>query len=90
MDVVLKANTPGSELPKPTAVAYESPSPGSSSTTLPASRAANEAKANSKLRLAKLLLARDAAKAREYLQEAIELAPGTPIAQEAQALLGGL
>ncbi len=92
LDVVLKANTPGSELPKPAAVAYESPAPGASTNTatLPASRAASEAKANSKLRLAKLLLTRDAAKAREYLQEAIELAPGTPIAQEAQALLGRL
>jgi hypothetical protein len=56
----------------------------------PASTAGNSSRAASKLRLGKLLLKTDAQKARTYFQEAIRLAPGSPIAKEAKQLLDGL
>lgn len=49
--------------------------------------AANEKRANSKLRLGKLLLKRSALKARPYFREVIELAPDSKAATEARQLL---
>lgn len=56
----------------------------------PASTAGDSSRAASKLRLGKLLLKTDSKKARTYFQEAIRLAPGSPIAKEAKQLLDGL
>ena len=63
------------------------PKPASSSST---GGASDEAKAASKLRLGKLLLIRDVDRAKVYLQEAIDLAPNAPTADEARKLLRGL
>ena len=56
----------------------------------PASTADNSNRAASQLRLGKLLLKTDVQKARKYFQDAIRLAPDSPIAQEAAQLLDGL
>lgn len=55
-----------------------------------ATSASDEAKAASKLRQGKLMLSRDVEKAKTYLQEAIDLAPNAPTAEEARKLLRGL
>ena len=56
----------------------------------PTSTAINSNRAASKLRLGKLLLKTDTEKARTYFQEAIRLAPGSPVAKQAKQLLDGL
>jgi len=69
--------------------AAESPAPAKASSSSAAS-ASDEAKAASKLRQGKLMLSRDVEKAKTYLQEAIDLAPNAPTAEEARKLLRGL
>jgi tetratricopeptide (TPR) repeat protein len=56
----------------------------------PAPSDADLAKARSKLRLAKAYAKTNAEKARALAQEAIGLAPGTDVAQEAEELMAGL
>ena len=49
--------------------------------------AGDQKQAATQLRLGKLMLQRDADKARKYFERAIELAPDSPIAAEAKKLL---
>lgn len=50
----------------------------------------NARQAASKVRLGKLLLKRDASKARQYFEEAVRLAPESPAAKEAKQLIDDL
>ncbi|MBT4865752.1 MAG: hypothetical protein HON53_11655 [Planctomycetaceae bacterium] len=50
----------------------------------------NDAQAASKVRFGKLLLKKDAKKARQYFEEAVRLAPESPAAKEAKQLLEDL
>jgi|GEM_PF-2372233 hypothetical protein len=62
-----------------------------STTSTPKNTAAdNDAQAASKVRFGKLLLKKDARKARQYFEEAVQLAPKSPAAKEAKQLLEDL
>lgn len=64
--------------------------PGAEPAEGPDAAAADESseRAAVQLRLGKAMLARDAAKARKYFENAVKLAPGSPAAAEATELLG--
>lgn len=84
-------DSPGAELAKaeiPELTKLAKTTPGGAKK--PTATTVDEKRAASQLRFAKALLKRNNGKAKEYLERAIKLAPGTKIAEEAKKLLDSL
>ncbi|WP_206028523.1 tetratricopeptide repeat protein [Thalassoroseus pseudoceratinae] len=98
IDFLIKENDSTRPLPRPdqrtsqTMLADADESETKSSTSTPKNTETDDAlrKAKSKLRFGKLLMQNNAAKARRYLEEAIELAPSSDTAKAAKNLLNEL